>query len=138
MEALTAPQAAWPSTMSTRVPSTATPYSILEMISEVAMLPATRLTNTCPMLWSNMSSTGTRESAQERTDAKGSCFSAVFCCKIEVLFVECQAAFDEPLIALHQHLQSRIWTERALSLRLPRYRKLDSCAGQNTRRSAGN
>src|SRR5262249_13657612 len=40
---------------------------------------ATRFTNTCPMLWSNSSSTGTRESAHASTEANGSCFSAVFC-----------------------------------------------------------
>src|SRR4029453_12980237 len=34
------------------------------------------------MLWSKTSSTGTRESAQASTEAKGSCFSAVCCTSI--------------------------------------------------------
>jgi hypothetical protein len=66
-------------TMNTLVPRTAAPYSTLAMISEVAMLPAMRLTKTWPMLWSKTSSTGTRESAQASTEAKGSCFSVVCC-----------------------------------------------------------
>ena len=41
------------------------------------MLPATRVTKTWPMVWSNRISTGTRESAQDSTAANGSCLSAV-------------------------------------------------------------
>jgi hypothetical protein len=48
------------------------------VISGVAMFPATRFTNTWPILWSKRISTGTRESAQASTEANGSCFSAVF------------------------------------------------------------
>ena len=46
--------------------------------SAVAMLPATRQTNSLPMDWSKTSSTGTRESAQDRRAAKGACDSVVF------------------------------------------------------------
>ena len=52
------------------------------IMSGDAILPATRVTKTRPMLWSNTSSTGTRESAQDSTAAKGSCFSTVFCFRI--------------------------------------------------------
>ena len=80
--AFTAPQPLCPSTKITLVPSTAAPYSRLAMISDVAMFPAIRATKRWPMLWSNTNSTGTRESAQESTAAKGSCLSTVFCFKI--------------------------------------------------------
>jgi Mn2+/Fe2+ NRAMP family transporter len=43
----------------------------LAMISGVAMLPATRVTNRWPIDWSKMISTGTRESAQDSSDANG-------------------------------------------------------------------
>jgi hypothetical protein len=48
------------------------------MISGVRTLPATRATKMCPMVWSKIISTGTRESAQERTAANGSCLSTVW------------------------------------------------------------
>ena len=46
------------------------------------MLPATRVTNRWPIVWSKTISTGTRESAHDKTAAKGSCFSSRCCFKI--------------------------------------------------------
>ena len=112
---MTAPQLAWPRTRMTLVPRTAAPYSRLAMISGVAMLPATRATKMCPMLWSKMISTGTRESAQESTAAKGSCLSTVWSRRIFLSWSKLvKRPGDEALVAVEEGLEGFIGREVAL------------------------
>src|SRR6202171_2554194 len=66
MVASTAPQASWPSTMMRGVPSMATAYSMLAIVSLLAQLPATRQTNRSPLPLSKAYSGAMRESAQLR------------------------------------------------------------------------
>src|SRR5215471_1246773 len=70
---LTAPQAVWPMTTMSLTPTTLTAYSRDPRLSALTTFPATRMLKRSPMAWSKTNSTGTRESMQLRTAAKGYC-----------------------------------------------------------------
>ena len=77
--AATAPQPRCPSTSTIGTCRCATAYSTLASAERLITLPALRMTNSSPTPTLNTCSTGTRESAQQTTAAKGVCpSSAVF------------------------------------------------------------
>ncbi len=68
-----APHCEWPITTTSRVPNRDAANSTLPTCDGATTLPATRMTNRSPKLWSKTSSAGTRESEQPRMIANGSC-----------------------------------------------------------------
>jgi len=69
--ASTAPQWLCPSTTTSRTPKRSTANSMLPTWEDATTLPAMRITKRSPSPWSKTVSTGTRESEQPSTTAKG-------------------------------------------------------------------
>jgi hypothetical protein len=85
------------------------------------------------MLWSKISSTGTRESAQDSMAAKGSCFlRGLFLQHFEIV----DAAFDEAPVPIHQRLQRGIRARGDLCQRRSRDSELHARSWHHASRNA--